>query len=75
MVGLQVFRNFPAKSETDLADLDEILHGKSQVYLVDYLVEISDPQRLVAKKLESLGFIKTETKNFNGVGFVYGYSR
>lgn len=63
-------RDFPANSENDVIDLSDL--GKD-VYLVDYLVEISDAQRLVAKKLTTLGYNQTDIKNFNGVGFIYHY--
>ena len=68
-------RDFPAREETDVADLENILKGYQHTYLVDYLVQISDPDRLVAKKLNSLGYKQTGIKNFNGVGFVYLYTR
>lgn len=68
-------KSFPAKSESDLNDIMLLTSDASELYLFDYLVEISDPDRLVKRKLESLGFKNTETKNFNGVGFVYKYSK
>ena len=42
---------------------------------MDYLVQISDPQRLVAKELDDLGYQEKDIKNFNGVGFVYYYEK
>lgn len=66
-------KDFPAKDETALEGLGNLLKDKREVYLVDYLVEISDPNRLVAKKLVDLGYSQTEIKNFHGVGFVYHY--
>lgn len=62
-------KDFPAKSENDLIDLQ----GQKELFLVDYLVDISDPDRLVRKKLNDSGYILSETKDFNGVGFVYHY--
>ncbi len=59
-------KNFPARN-----DISDIIG--TNIYLVDYLVQISDPDRLVAKKLENLGYKQTEIKNFTGVGFVYHY--
>ncbi len=66
-------KNFSAKDPFDVVDLKPVLKGSNDVYLVDYLVEVSDPQRLVSKQLEELGYKIGETKNFNGVGFVYHY--
>lgn len=69
-------KNLPAEKASDLSDLNDLLlESKDVVYLFDYLVEISDPKRLLAKKLENLGFKFTNTYNFNGVGFVHEYSR
>lgn len=63
-------RDFPARKESDVVDLSNF--GKD-IYLVDYLVEISDPNRLIAKRLMELGYKQGDIKNFNGVGFVYHY--
>ncbi len=63
-------KDFPAKNESDIAFLEET---EKDVYLVEYLVEISDPQRLVGRKLLGLGYEQIDTKNFTGVGFVYHY--
>lgn len=66
-------RDFPAKTESDVLDLALLLKDSKEVYLVDYLVQISDPQKLAAKKLEDLGYKQEEIINFSGVGFVYHY--
>lgn len=63
-------KDFPAKYESDVVDLVET---EREIYLVDYLVQISDPNRLVAKRLEESGYKQMDIKNFNGVGFVYHY--
>ncbi len=63
-------KDFPIKDNSGLI----VLNGISRdVYLVDYLVEISDPNRLVKKKLNELGYREIGTNNFYGVGFVYHY--
>lgn len=69
---LPALANFPAKGIGDVKDLNEIKFA-NDVYLVEYLVDVSDPNRLVDKRLEILGFKKREILNFNGVGFVYHY--
>ncbi len=66
-------KNFPANSEDEIVDLADLLKDYQEVYLVDYLVQISDPQRLVAKKLGDLDYKQTDIQNFNGVGFIYHY--
>lgn len=71
--GIGALNNFPANDFNDVADLDEKLNNASSVFLIDYLVEISDPKRLVSKKLIELGYHQIDIKNFNGVGFVYYY--
>lgn len=63
-------KDFPVKAEDGLINLMDV---GNEVYLVDYLVEISDPDRLLAKKLKDLNFKLADTKNFTGVGFVYHY--
>lgn len=69
-------KNFPAKLEEDLVDFNTInIESWDVIYVVDYLVEISDPERLVDQKLKSLGWQISKTHNFNGVGFVYEYTR
>ncbi|MBU1000396.1 hypothetical protein KKE78_03315, partial [Patescibacteria group bacterium] len=65
--------DFPAKNEDSVSDLESLLGSYKEVYLVDYLVQISDPNRLVAGELTGLGYKEVDIKNFNGVGFVYHY--
>lgn len=70
---LGALKDFPARDEAGVVDLTSLLKGDKEVYLVDYLVDISDPQRLVAKRLTELGYTNTDTKDFPGVGFLYHY--
>lgn len=64
-------KDFPAKNEIDLIELQN-LHEKD-IYLVNYLVDVSDPKRLVNKGLQESGYRITDTTDFHGVGFVYHY--
>lgn len=73
--GVGALANFPAKDELDVIDLKKTLNDSTDVYLINYLVDISDPNRLVDKELNNLGYKIVETKNFNGVGFVFHYQR
>lgn len=66
-------KDFPAKDKNDVANLENISANLQELYLVDYLVQISDPNRLVAAKLDQLGYKIVDTKDFSGVGFVYHY--
>lgn len=75
IIGIGALKNFPANELLDLIDLESLLNNSSDVYLIDYLVEISDPRRLVKSKLEILKFKIIEVKNFNGVGFLYHYQK
>lgn len=70
---IPALKKFPANTKQDLEDLS--FGNKKEVYLLDYLVDISDPQRLVARRLNELGFKKDYTYNFNGVGFIYHYTK
>lgn len=64
--------NIPASKMEDVkADFDD---GK-QVYLVNYLVEITDPGRLLKQKLLELNYKQENVFNFNGVGLVYLYTK
>lgn len=60
----------PATTKEDLKNLD--FQGKG-IYLVEYLVDITDPQRLLTKKIEDEGYRKTKTYDFTGIGFVHLY--
>lgn len=66
-------KDFPAKDGSSVEGLEILIQGQKEVYLVDYLVQISDPQRLAAEKLNQLGYIQGDTFDFHGVGFIYQY--
>jgi hypothetical protein len=66
---------FPAKNDSDIIDLRPLIQKNPKIFLVDYLVDISDPQKLVKKKLEGLDYQVNKTYNFSGLGFVYEYTR
>ena len=62
-------RKVPAQSDGDILEIP----GTESIYLFEYLVDITDPERFLEKKIESSGFKKMETLNFNGVGLVHHY--
>ncbi len=67
-----LLKNIPAYSENDLADF-EMISDKKRIFLVEYLVDITDPKRLAEKKLKEMNFNESRIYNFRGVGFVREY--
>lgn len=63
----------PANSNNDISDFQMLLKIYKKVYLFDYLVEITDPQRLVEKQLVNLGYKKVQQFDYRGVGLVTLY--
>lgn len=53
----------------------DFTEGKNKVFLFQYLAEITDPQGLVYKELTMNGFVNSQTRDFEGVGFVYEFKR
>lgn len=66
-------KDFPARKTEDVIDLENTLKGTDNVYLVEYLVDITDSQRLVQKKLDNLNYKEIQMYDFTGVGFIYKY--
>ncbi len=67
-------KNVQARTLNDVENIDKLLDGKKQIYLFEYLVEITDPQRLLEKKIRELGFVQKQAYDFPGVGFVTLYT-
>lgn len=66
----------PALEKVPLTSLDDInIVESNELYVLEYLVEINDPDRLVVKRLEELGFQVVGTKDFLGVGFLRHYHK
>ena len=59
----------PAESQSDLSNIP----GKENIYLFEYLVDITDPKRLLEKNIQNKGYKEVGILNFNGVGFVRHY--
>lgn len=74
ILSLPALVNFPAQQGKDVISQDKILFAK-KVFLVDYLVDISDPKRLVRNELQQTGYQLIHTYDFPGVGFIYEYVR
>lgn len=66
-------KDFPARSSSDLISLEDPSRISAEIYLVNYLVDITDPNRLVNSYLIQLGYKLFDTKDFHGVGLVYHY--
>lgn len=66
--GIGVIKDFPAKEEE--IDLQIKNLGMNEVYLFEYLQDLSDPHHLVQKKLIENGYTLKKTINYNGVGLV-----
>lgn len=75
LIAYGALKDFPVNNMNGLADIGSFLKNKKHVFLVDYLVEITDSKRLVQKKLTELEFKLTDIKNFHGVGFVYSFTK
>jgi len=69
------FINIPVKSEGDLVGLEEKISKYEKIYVFDYLVEITDPKRLLEQKIKSLNLLEVEKYNFSGVGYITGYEK
>ena len=72
---LGALKNFnPSQSEVK-EKIDKVTLNKNRIFLFQYLSQISDPQGLVFEQLTKLGFNNTKTNNFNGVGFIYEFTK
>lgn len=49
--------------------------GKTRIILMDYLSDLTDPQRSAQKQIEEMGFHQAQVTSFNNLGFVYVYTQ
>lgn len=68
-------KNIEAKNLNDVNDIERFSENKNNIYIFEYLVEITDPKRLLEEKVKLLGFKKINVYNFNGVGLLLLYQR
>jgi len=61
-------KKLPARFPEDIKELP----NTENIYLFEYLVDITDPKRVLEKRIEEK-YKKVKTLNFNGVGFVHHY--
>lgn len=66
---------FDASTSNIKGNLERFTKDKDKVYLFQYLSGITDPQNLVFSQLSAQKFINTKTTDFNGVGFVYEFTK
>jgi len=62
-----------AKSDL-IPELSVSAKGKTKIYLLDYLSDLTDPQRSVRRMMENSGYITVTTKSFNNLGTVTEFS-
>lgn len=62
----------PVKSALVLANLTG---APAKIYLLEYLTGLTDPNFQVEKNLRDLGYTQQGVQNFEGVGFIYQYSK
>ena len=67
--------DFPARPEQVAANLSSLQGYPGNIYLMEYLTGLTDPNREVDQVLKDLGFAPSGTYNFEGVGFIYKYQR
>lgn len=70
---LPAFKKIPADSTVDLNDLEKNLTPYNKIFLFNYLVDITDPNLILEKEIEKLGFEKVNDYDFRGIGFVKLY--
>lgn len=70
--GVGLLKHLPAR-ENEIED--SIKNLGTEVYLFEYLQDLSDPGRLTQKKLIENGYKLEKTLNYNGVGFVYKFAK
>lgn len=69
-----VVNKFPATMldvERNLA----VVNNKKELFLFQYLSDLSDPNRVIKKVLESKGFKQDNIYNFRGVGFIFHFTK
>ncbi len=67
---------YPARSAQVASSLSSLpLNGVKTVFLLDYLGDLTDPNREVDRVIMDLGYTKEKTFNFEGVGFIHLYHR
>lgn len=67
-------KNIPAISMSNVIDIDSF-EGKNKIFLFEYLVDITDKQRLLEKNLRENGFVYRGSRDIRGVGLIKEYRK
>lgn len=67
--------NYPAKENDVRNRLSSIPSEENDIYLLEYLTGLTDPERVVEKVLQESGYKEVQTINYEGVGFIYHYQK
>jgi uncharacterized membrane protein len=68
--------NFPARPQEVSASMRQLVEGGVKtVYVLDYLGELTDPNREVDQILLDTGFTKERIFNFEGVGLIHQFDK
>lgn len=67
--------NIPAMNTNDLVNLSDSLQNTNKVMLMEYLVDITDPKKLLQQQLRKIGFKEMGVYDFYGVGLIREYIR
>ena len=67
--------SFTANQKEVATKVDNLTQNARKVFLFQYLSQITDPEGFVFSELSKSGFANVSTKDFDGVGFVYEFTR
>ncbi len=67
--------SFSPSPEKVAENVKNYTHGKSKVFLFQYLSPITDPRGLVFENLSKAGYTNIKTEDINGVGFIYEFEK
>ena len=73
--GYGALDSFDAAASDIKTKVKTYTQGKNKVYLFQYLSGITDPQGLLFKEINLLGFNNVATQDFHGVGFIYEFAK
>jgi len=67
--------SFTANQKEVAAKVDYLTQNTTKVFLFQYLSQITDPEGFVFSELSKKGFANVSTKDFDGVGFIYEFTK
>ncbi|MBI2011808.1 glycosyltransferase family 39 protein [Candidatus Daviesbacteria bacterium] len=66
-------KSVPALNVDNVYDFSNLARQGKEILLFEYLIDVTDPKKLLMKQLEANGYRKINTYDFRGVGFIYQY--